>query len=353
MKQTLIILAVLILASCAGGKKESSEDNSKSKKENAALLVDTLHLKKQIFNKQIICNGKLRAVLKSDITFPTSGIISQINVKSGDNVAKGTLLSVLNTEEAEIELDKAQRAMEKADLDLADKLIGQGYGGDSIETPEAILKNAKHTSGYNTAEDNLAEAQRALSACYIYAPFAGRVANIDAKIYDMSSEVLCTLINDNTFDVEFNILEAELSEVAKGQRVSVSPFIDESKVFTGEITQINPLIDDNGQIKVRAKVDNRDHFLLEGMNVKLTLNRQIKDQYVVPKEAVVLRDGFNVIFRYQAGEAVWTYITVVMSNIDSHLITGHAEKGTELSDSDIIITSGNRNLADGVKVQIK
>ncbi len=353
MKLIPILLTMLVLASCAGEKKESSEDNTKSQKQSAALYVDTLRLARQTFSKQIVCNGKLRAELKSDIQAKSSGILSSIKVKSGDNVAKGALLASLERENADIELAKAKRSMEKAELDLTDRLIGQGYGLDSVEVPEAVLRNAKHTSGYNTAEDNLAAAERAVADCYIYAPFSGRIANLDAKVYDMSEDVLCTLINDNTFDVEFNILEAELSEVAKGQKVEVSPFIDENKLFSGYITEINPLIDDKGQVKVRAKISNKSHQLIEGMNVKITLNRQIENQFVVPKDAVVLRDGYNVIFRYEDGEAVWTYVSIVMSNINSHLITGHQEKGTELTEDDIIITSGTRNLADGVRVNAK
>ncbi len=354
MKLIYALLTLVAFTSCAGSKTKTEENNTKSKEQSAAIYVDTMHLQRQTFNKQIVCNGKLRAVTKSEIAFPTSGTISAINIKNGDRVSKCVLLSLLDTLEATIELQKAQRSMEKAQLDLTDKLIGQGYGADSVEVPEAIMNNAKHSSGYNTAVDDLQASERALEACYIYAPFSGRVANVEAKAYDAVGDVaLCTLIDDTYFDVEFFILEAELEEVAMGQKVSVSPFIDDDRTFAGQITEINPLIDDNGQIKVRARVANSGNYLMEGMNVKLVLNREIQGQYVVPKDAVVLRDGFHVIFRYEGGEAVWTYVTVEMSNIDSHLITGHADKGTELSDSDVIIISGNRNLADGVRVNIK
>ena len=292
-------------------------------------------------------------MLKSEIAFPFAGEIAKINIKNGTKVNKGELLAHLDTEEAIIELEKAKRTMSKAHLDLIDKLIGQGYKADTVGVPTAILENLKHSSGYNNAVDNLINRERNLKECYIYAPFAGRTASVESKIYDKTKNALCTLIDDSAFDVEFNILEAELGEVSKGQNVIITPYIDGSREFLGLITEINPLIDDKGQVKIRARVNNKDGFLLEGMNVNLTLNREIAEQYVVPKAAVVLRDGFHVVFRYVDGEAVWTYVTVVMSNIDSHLITGHKEKGTKLSEDDIIITSGNRNLADGVKVEAK
>ena len=62
------------------------------------------------------------------------------------------------------------------------------------------------------------------------------------------------------------------------------------------------------------------------------------------------RDGFQVVFRYQDGKAVWTYVDVVMSNIDSHAITGNKKKQTTISENDIVIVSNNLNLADGTDV---
>ncbi len=353
MKLILPLIFFTVLSSCAEKKIENQFSESKSKQQSNTLYVDTLHLKKQTFHKQIICNGKLRAVLRSTITFPTQGEIAKINIQNGAKITKGSLMAQLDLEDATLALDQAKRMMNKSQLDLTDKLIGQGYDADTTQVPASILENVKHTSGYNTALDNLDKAKRNLKDCSIYAPFSGRVANVEAKIYDRTEDALCTLIDDAAFDVEFNILEAELTEVSKGQEVSISPFIDEERVFLGQVTEINPLIDEKGQVKVRARVANKKGFLLEGMNVNLTLNRAISNQYVVPKEAVVLRDGYHVVFRYEDGEAVWTYVTVVMSNINSHLITGHEEKGTELHESDVIITSGNRNLADGVKVGVK
>lgn len=116
------------------------------------------------------------------------------------------------------------------------------------------------------------------------------------------------------------------------------------------MTEINPLIDERGQVKIRARVSNTDRYLVEGMNVKIMLEREIKNCFVVPKDAVVLRDGFQVIFCYREGKAVWTYVDVVMSNIDSHVITGCEKKQTTISENDIVITSNNLNLADGTDV---
>lgn len=349
-----LLVAALLVSSCGGSDKEKKEtDMSKTQHEQVVNYVDTVILSKRVFNKQIVCNGKLRAVAKSDVVFATSGTIAAVRAFNGTIVRKGDLLASLDTKDADIEVARAVSQMDKANIDLLDKLIGQGYDADTTLVPAAIMKSVRITSGYNSALEALQGAERKLADCFLHAPFAGRVANMDSKVYQRTTDKFCTLIDDITFDVEFSLLEAELGEVLVGQVVDVTPFIDDNRHFSGTVTQINPLIDDKGQIKIRAKVSNRDGYLMEGMNVKIVINNKIGEQYVVPKDAVVLRDGYFVVFRYVDGIAVWTYVDVVMSNIDSHVITGNAKKQTTISESDVVITSGNLNLADGTAVTPK
>lgn len=349
-KSLLMIICLLGAAACGDGKKQEEDSIGKSNEKTQLISVDTLVLAKRSFQKQIVCNGKLRAVVKSDLAFNGTGVITAINIRNGDRVDKGTTLAMLDTKEAKIELRKASRAMTKANIDLVDKLIGLGYTADTTAVPTTILQNMKATSGYESTMDQLETAERQLANCYLVAPFSGRVANLDSKVYSRSTDKLCTLIDDSYFDVEFSVLEAEMEEVTRGLRITVSPFINEDQHFVGEITEINPLIDDKGQIKVRAKVRNYNNYLVEGMNVKILLEREVKQQFVVPKDAVVLRDGFQVIFLYKDGKAVWTYVDVVMSNIDSHVITGNEKKQTSISEKDVVIVSNNLNLADGTEV---
>ena len=353
MKLNKILLCILVITvfACKDKKEKKVEEQSMDMTREKLNLnyVDTLVLRKTNFSKQINCNGKLRALAKSELTMPISGILREIKVKNGSLVKEGTLMAVVDKEEAKIDLAKAERQMERAKIDFIDKLISMGFDEDITKVPAPILKRAEITSGYTSAVDGLEAAKRRLENCHLYAPFSGRVANIDSKLHQRADK-FCTLIDDSYFDVEFNILEAEMSVGVVGQRVIVSPFIDDNKKFTGRVTEVNPIIDDKGQIKIRAKIKNEDGYLVEGMNVRVILENDLPDMYVVPKDAVVLRDGFYVIFRYDHGIAVWTYVDVTHSNIDSYAITGNKVKQTELKDNEIIITSGNLNLADGTEV---
>lgn len=353
MKNYLIYTLALtfFVLSCSEKKKQKIEEDKMeaTRQELSKNYVDTLVLRKTDFNKQINCNGKLRAISKSELSMPSPGIIKIIEVRSGSYVTQGELLAMVDKREVEIELEKAKQQIERTYIDLIDKLIGQGFDEDTTQVPTPILKRAKITSGYTGALEQLATALRKIENCHLYAPFSGRIANMDCKLHQHADK-FCTLIDDRYFDVEFNILEAEISMSRIGQRVIVYPFINEQKKFIGEVTEINPVIDEKGQIKIRAKIKNEQGYLVEGMNVRVILENNLPGMYVVPKDAVVLRDGYYVIFKLENGTATWTYVDVLFSNLDSYAITGNKAKKSNLYDNDIIITSGNLNLADGTIV---
>ncbi len=347
----IIFIFIVLLVSCNSKKEQKAEepDMEMTRAEINKNYVDTMVLGRSIFNKQIICNGKLRAIAKSKLTMPGSGILKAIKVHNGSLVKKGELMAEVDKSVALIDLKQAKRQMEKAKIDLIDKLIGQGFDEDTTNIPPEIIQRAKITSGYVSAEEQLERARHNFNKCSLYAPFSGRVANMDCKLYERADK-FCTLIDDSYFDVEFNILEAEMGIGVVGQKVIVSPFVNEQKKYIGKVTEVNPIVDDKGQIKIRAKIKNQSGELIEGMNVRIILESYFKNMFVVPKDAVVLRDGYYVIFKYVNGEALWTYVDVLFSNLDSYAITGNKKKKTKIKENDVIITSGNLNLADGTKV---
>ena len=350
---SIFIIISLLLTACGGNKEDDSKrDMEMHLQDMNETYVDTMVLHPTRFNKQIVCNGRLRAKTKSELGFLTQGIVSQVNVSEGSVVGKGDLIASLDKQEKSRDVERAEKDLERAKVELIDKLISQGYDATLEGVPEDVMKRAEVTSGYFSAQFQLQTAKRALAECDLFAPFAGRVANLEARPFQRPDKV-CTLIDDSQFDVEFKILEAEFSNVRKGLHVKVSPFVDEAQKFDGVITEINPLVDDKGLIKVTARLDNHRSALIDGMNVRIVVEEEVRDMFVVPKTAVVERDGFHVVFLYKGGRAEWTYVDLVHSNINSYAITGCERKETNISDGDIVITSGNLNLADGTEVLLK
>ncbi|MBO4606528.1 MAG: efflux RND transporter periplasmic adaptor subunit [Prevotella sp.] len=350
-----IILTIAIgcieLVSCSSKKKEAPEEMEMHQQAMSETYVDTMTLRSTTFNKQIVCNGRLRAKAKSELNFLTQGVTAEIYVKEGMNVAKGALIASLDKRERLRELEKAEKELERAKVDLVDKLIGLGYDATMKDVPQDVMKRAEVTSGYFSAQYQLQSAKKALDECNLYAPFSGRIADLEARPYQSNNKI-CTLIDDSQFEVEFKILEAEYENVKKGQHIKVSPFVADSLSFEGVITEINPLVDEKGLIKIMARLENKNSKLIDGMNVRIVVEEEMRNMFVVPKDAVVERDGYHVVFLYQEGHAVWTYVDVLHSNINSFAITGCQRKETTIHEGDIVITSGNLNLADDTEVKL-
>ncbi len=94
--------------------------------------------------------------------------------------------------------------------------------------------------------------------------------------------------------------------------------------------------------------------MIDGIDVKVLVEKEAGNQLVVPKSAVVIRDGLDVIFTYtEDGFAHWVYVNILSANEDSYSIEANSERRAQLSEGDMVIVKGNLNLADKSKVSLK
>ena len=145
-------------------------------------------------------------------------------------------------------------------------------------------------------------------------------------------------------DVEFPVTESEYAFIENGMPVNIIPFFADSLAITGTITQINPQVNDNGQLTVKARFKNTAN-LVDGMNVRVLIRKPVINRLVVPKEALVIRQGRDVIFVRQDSLAIWKYVTVEYENSSSIAV----KEG--LTAGDLVIVGGNVNLAHETKVR--
>ncbi|WP_319229253.1 efflux RND transporter periplasmic adaptor subunit [Draconibacterium orientale] len=350
-KISIIILIFLLLYfnSCTNKPNASAEVNKEALPEEKN-TVEVITLEKKDFLKEIVSNGKLSASQQAELYFEISGSIASINVQNGNTIGKNQVIAGLNNETYRLNIRKADITMEQARIDKLDALIGMGYSTtDTVYSAEheAI---ADIRSGYNQAQVTIEEARLQLEKTELKAPFTGKVSGIKQKPFEQAnlSEPFCTLINDRRFYIDFPLLETEISKVKLGQDVTISP-ISGANNTTGKICEIDPKIDENGLIWLKAEVENPGQYM-QGMNVKVSIKQAISDQLVVPKDAVVLRQNREVLFRYTNGIAYWTYIKVLNENENEYAVV--AAEGATLSAGDTVIVSNNLNLAHESEVEI-
>lgn len=355
MKSFAFIILMYLISSCSSKTQETSSEAAKRQYVEQQNPVEVIILKQGPFRKELVNNGKLVALRKCDLQFRVGEQLEKVNVRNGDKVKTGQVIAELNSFTYQQQLISAKIQLSRTRLEMQNVLIGQGYiTMDSMVIPSNIHQVALVKSGYAEALQNYKSAEFNFESTKLTAPFSGIIANLEQKQYDRVSAgtSFCTLIDDSEFEAEFHIVESESSDIRLGDEVRLTPFSDQV-VYIGKISEINPVIDENGLILVKALMKNTGG-LLDGMNVKVMVEKDVPNQLVVPKSAVLLRDNQEVLFRCTKDSiAFWTYIQTTGENTSSYSVIAHPDKGGKLEAGDTIIVSGNLNLAHESKVVVK
>lgn len=197
--------------------------------------------------------------------------VKRSNAREGKRVRKGDLLFQLDTEECEDQIRQLEVSLREKELAWRDILIGQGYAWeDTASVPRQKLEFARVKSGYASTRVQYEIAVRQLRKTRIEAPSSGFI--YDLKLYPndyaKTTEPCCVIVNTERLNVVFYILEQDLNELSVGERIAVTPAVDKDRAYEATITRILPIVDENGMIKVKARITDPEG-LWPGMNVMI------------------------------------------------------------------------------------
>ena len=335
----ICLSSALIMMTACSGKKNMEDESEKGVSTVLPMSKNEVTveiLKRKAFNHELMSNGKISARGKADLRFETSEVIAHIYVKNGDRVQKGQKLADLDKFRLEQKLSQSEDALLKAELELKDVLIGQGYSPDDFnKVPVETMKIAKVKSGYEQSKSQYELAKREMEHATLIAPFDGVVANLFSKPYNPAntSEAFCTIIDSKGMEADFTVLENELAFIKVGDKVVITPYA-------------------GGGVKAAVNAGGK---LFSGMNVKVSVRRSLGEQLVIPKTAVVLRSGKQVVFTLKEGKAMWNYVNTGLENATECVVSDRSQKGIEdgLLEGDTVIVTGNLNLAHEAEVDVK
>ena len=347
-KHWVWLLVLGMLVACTEKVENTEKEGVETVLPSQVNEVTVMKLEKKDFNHELVSNGKLVAKEYADQYFRSAEVVGQVYVKNGTRVRKGQKLAELNLFKLNNNLKQTQNALAQASLEMQDVLIGQGYAPDKPEVvPADVMELAKVKSGYEQAKAQYELAQHEVEQATLVAPFDGIVANLFDKAHSLANtgEPFCRVISTANMEVDFTVLESELPLIGVGDKVEVTPYASAVGARTGCISEINPLVDENGMVRVKAKVDGSEK-LFDGMNVRISVKRSLGQQLVVPKTAVVLRSGKQVVFTHQNGVALWNYVQTALENMTEYTLVEGLTEGAE------VIVSGNVNLAHEAPVKV-
>jgi RND family efflux transporter MFP subunit len=279
-----------------------------------------------------------------------------------EQAAASVKVAAANLEQTRAELRDAEASLKRSQ-DLAAKSYISGSALDS-----AVARFDKARAGVQSGEASLAVAQAnlkvadvALDQTLIRAPFDGVVltksANVGDNITPFSQAAdtkgaVVTIADMDTLEVEADVAESSLGKVKVGQPCEVQLDAVPDHRFPGVIQRIVPTVDRaKATVLVKIRFLERDGRVLPDMSAKVAfLEREVsaadrQPVTVVPKQAIVERNGAQAVFVVKDGRAVLTKVEGGRAIGDLVQVAGVAPGGR-------VIVKPLDRLGDGDRVKV-
>ncbi|PTB97748.1 efflux transporter periplasmic adaptor subunit [Marivirga lumbricoides] len=348
----IIVLIGVVLFACTPHKEESNPVNDFPSNSNdlaTKVAIDTADLLD--FHYLINSVGKIQSPSSIVMRCERGGIVENVFVEMGDAVSKGQILLKLNNENLLLEREKAELKLNQAELEFDNVLLGfPSLTSKQKLEQDSLMVRLRLGSGLREAELALKEINLKIKDSEIRAPFSGII--YDRKIsngsYVNSGDELLSIYQKSPLLLIVTLLENEALLLSKGIKVEVKPTgFAHQKVQYGYINYINPNVNEKGLVEVGIILPSPGKELILGMNAEATIKVPNGKRLLVPKNAVVIRSGKEVVFTLEEGLAKWNYVqTGVDNGVKLEILEG-------ISPKSVVITSNNLQLAHDAPVEVE
>jgi RND family efflux transporter MFP subunit len=345
-----IIGYLLPLVSC------NDNDNNEQEKNTAVAVgglaptpVKTAFASYTNFQYLIQSNGKLKPLKEQTIVSENDGEVTVCKAFNGSDFAKGAVILQMETTKVKFKLDRATLNEFNASKEYESQLLSYEnlLKDKGEEEGNAIRQKLKISSGLAGAQQDIKEATYELSKSVIAAPFSGRLADVNVQLGKSlhSGQTLFRIYDPTNLLLETKILEADAPWIKTGMPADVATLSQPDIKFKASVYEINPYVDADGMITISLLVSNLQKVLLfPGMNCTATIKVPVHHAVVIPKDALVMRNGKAVVFTMEEGKAKWNYVSIGNDNGKEVEITAG------LKDKQKVITTANLQLADDAPV---
>ena len=344
----VVIIAVAVVMGIRAFVPQVNEELSEEKvapvsKQKQILNVKAVVLKETKMTDEFFVSGSLIPDEEVNLSFETSGKITDIFFREGSRVEKGELLAKINDAPLQAELRKLESQLKL----YTDRLHRQNV---------LLEKEAVSQEAFQEAQTNIAGLQAEIDGVKakiaqteLRSSFDGVIGLrlVSVGTYASPTTTIATLTKTNPLKIEFALPEryAGIVEVGSPLNFTVEGDIEErqAKVYAFE-SHVDP---DTRTFTVRGIYDNSNGELYPGRYANIGIvTRTFNSSISVPSEAVVSEMGIDKVFLYKSGKAVPVEIINGMRNESRVQVLQGLVKG------DTVITTGTMQLRTGQSVNI-
>lgn len=306
LRKLIIFMIVLTLVGC-GEKKGTKSGGEKKKNVEIAKVVP------QEVTKLNIASGVVEPLNEVKKVTKTGGTVKKINFKNGDKVKKGETILILENQSVHSAYLKAEAEylFNQTDYKTREnsfKKFEELYKEKLISEEEYLAKKNNYVQGLSnlkTSEANYLSAKENYEDLVVKSEIDGVITDLDMKIYEEipANKDLLSVIDNEKMIVRTMVSVQEIDGVEIGNKVKVK-LEGLQEEYTGKVIEVNPSADDiSKKYLVKIELDNKNGKIKKGMFGKVSLETGKREGYVVPKEAIVIKELYSYIFVVENGEA--------------------------------------------------
>ncbi|MDR2979820.1 MAG: efflux RND transporter periplasmic adaptor subunit [Bacteroidales bacterium] len=352
-KTTRIIVICLIIFLIAGiiffpkikslFAKEKEEPTVAPLPQQQALSVNAIILDYTTLTDIFRTKGILIPDEEVDLTFETSGKITNIYFKEGQEVKKGELLAKVNDETLQAELAKLQ-----AQLPLAeDKVFRQ----KALFEKDAVSQEAYEmvSTELETLKADINFTKARINQTVLCAPFDGIVGLrvVSEGAYASPTTVITHLTKIKPLKLEFSVNEKQSTDIRAGKLLNFTVENDLS-VYTAKVYAVESKLDEKTlSLKARALYNNANGKLQPGRSatIEITMD-EIHNTLTIPSAATLAEMGQSIAYIYKNGKAQQVNVKRGARTASEVQILEGLQVG------DTVLTTGVMQLRDGIAVKI-
>lgn len=321
---------------------EADQIMTRQSRTKKVLNVNAAIVRPQVLVDEIPIIGSLLPDEEVNLSFETSGKITDINFEEGTHVTKGQLLAKVNDRPLQAQL---QRLV--AQLKLAEDRV---FRQDALLKRDAVSKEAyeqvKTELATLNADIELVRAQ--IEQTELRAPFDGIIGlrQVSVGTYASPSTIVAKLTKIAPLKLEFSVPESYAKDVKVGTSLNFNLTGSLNKYEAQVYARESSLDPETRSLTIRALYPNPSG-IMPGRYASITLRKQeFENALAIPSEAIVPEMGKDKVFLYKNGKA--EPVDVVTGIRTEALVQAVAG----LSEGDTVIISGTQQLRTGMAVTI-
>ncbi|MEG0068296.1 efflux RND transporter periplasmic adaptor subunit [Cetobacterium sp.] len=351
LKKILMFSMTLLLFSCGTSKEKSGG------KINIGKNIRVIDIVPEDITKLNISSGVIEPLNEVIEVTKTGGTVAKVNFKNGDRVKKGDVVVVLTDQDVYSAYLKSQATynLNKSDYSIRKNNYNkfkQLYDKQLISEDEYLIKKTNFVQGESNLKNSEAaylSAKKDYEDLVIKAKIDGVITDLDIKKYEKinpNTEVV-TVVNDSKMLVKTGVSVHEIEELSIGNKAKVE-IEGLRNNYLGSVYEINPVANkESKKYQVKIELNNDEGKIKKGMYSKVLVETGIKNGYLVPKNAIVIKELYSYIFVVEDGIARRIKVERGYSNNEKQEIVSD-----ELYSAMKLVVDGQFMLEDRDKVNI-